>query len=354
MVHTFEELRTLTPPKPQQGCPGGRHAAGGMRNPPPGRGPGPPPPTHARKPPPVAPDHPPPGMGHWRPTAPPPTPPPSHREGKGQGQGKGKGRERTPRQGGGERPKVAGRRPQGQGTGGDTTRGQETIKGPGRGRTRGPRTEGEDATTGTRAHTQEGHATAEGPAPPHPQPTRRDPQRRTPAKTRRQSTDLTMHEPHRLTPTDHRTPYKGRRAHPHGEKVLPPPRQLPRTQPRSPPPRLHRQATTPATARPTTQATAQAPEEEEDTAAIPRTRGKDPQRTRDQGTGPQGGQPRGHPPDPPTRTAHPDRRSTDPTSHTTPNRALQPPAIPMTLACVPHHETGQSNQRRPHSRLEQQ
>ena len=147
---------------------------------------------------------------------------------------------------------------------------------------------------------------------------------------------------------------RGRRAHPHGEKELHPPKEPPRTGLRSPPPHSHRQATTPTAARATTQATAQAPEEEEDTAATPETRGKNPQRTRDQGTGPQGGQPRGHPPDPPTRTAQPDSRSTEPTSHTTPNRAPHPPASHITSARVPHHERGQSNQRRPRPTLELQ
>ena len=47
--------------------------------------------------------------------------------------------------------------------------------------------------------------------------------------------------------------------------------------------------TTPAT----TKATSQAPEEDECTAAAPTTRDRNPQRTRDQGTGPQGGQPHG-------------------------------------------------------------
>ena len=214
--------------------------------------------------------------------------------------------------------------------------------------------EGEGATTGTRAHTEEGHATTEGPAPPHPKPTPRDPRRLMPAKTRRRSTDLTPHEPPRLTPTDHQTPHRGRRAHPHGGKGLDPPREPPRTPPRSPPPRPHRQATTPASARATTQATTQAPEEEEDTAAITGTRGTDPYGTPDQGTGPQGGQPRGHPPDPPTQTAHLDPRSTDPTNHTTPSRAPQPPASHITSACVPHHKTGQCSQRPPHPSPERQ
>ena len=129
-------------------------------------------------------------------------------------------------------------------------------------------TEGEGVTVFTRAHTQEGHTTTERPPPPHPQPTPPDCGRRTPAKTRRHSMDPTPHEPQRLAPTDYRAPHKARRAHPHEEKRLHPPREQPRTPPHSPP---HRQATTPATTRATTQATAQAPEEEQDTAATPRT-----------------------------------------------------------------------------------
>ena len=109
------------------------------------------------------------------PQAPPPTLPSPHREGKGHRQGEGKGREGIARHGDEEGPKVTGRRPQGQGTGGDTTREQETTNGPGRGRTRDRGAEREDATAGTRAHTQEGHATKEGPAAPHRQRTPRDP-----------------------------------------------------------------------------------------------------------------------------------------------------------------------------------
>ena len=86
----------------------------------------------------------------------------------------------------------------------------------------------------------------------------------------------------------------------------------------------------------------------------PSTRGKNPQRTRGRGTGPQGGQPRGHPPDPQTRAAQPDPHSTDPNSHTTPNRAPQPPASHITSARVLHHNAGQSNQRRPHPTPERQ
>ena len=64
---------------------------------------------------------------------------------------------------------MTGRRPQGQGTGSDTTWEQDTTHGPARGRNRDPGAEKEDTTTGTRAHTQEGHATTEGSTPPHPQ-----------------------------------------------------------------------------------------------------------------------------------------------------------------------------------------
>ena len=227
-------------------------------------------------------------------------------------------RQRTPRQGGEERTKVAGRRPQGRGTGGDTTRGQETIKRPGRERTRGRGTEGEGATTGTRVHTHIGHATTDGPAPPHPQLTPRDPRGGKPAKTLRRSTDLTPHEQHRLTPIDYTDSAQGKEGTPtRGEGATPPEGAAentaaqPTTTP-SPP------GDDPAAARATTQATAQAPEEEEDTAATPRTRGKDPQRTRDRGTGPQGGQRGGHPPDPtnPNGTPGPPQHGSNEPHHT--------------------------------------
>ena len=77
--------------------------------------------------------------------------------------------------------------PQGEGTGGGATQGQGTTNGPGGGRTRGRGTEQEGVTMGTRAHTQEEHATTEGPALPHPQLTPRDPRRRRPIKTRRRT-----------------------------------------------------------------------------------------------------------------------------------------------------------------------
>ena len=79
---------------------------------------------------------------------------------------------------------------------------------------------------------------------------------------------------------------------------------------------------------------------------MPRARGRDPQRTRDQSTGPQGGQPRGHLTDPPARAASPDPHSTDPTSRPTPNRIPQPPAS-HGLTRTPHHDTGQTDLHRP-------
>ena len=146
---------------------------------------------------------------------------------------------------------MTGRRPQGQGTRGDKKPEQETTNRPGRERTRDRGAEGEDVTAATRAYTQEGHATTQGPAPHHPPRTSRDPRRRTPTKTCRRSTDLTPYGPHRLTPTGHQNLHRGRRAHPHGEKGLHPPREPLRTPRSSPPPCPHCQKTTQATARAT-------------------------------------------------------------------------------------------------------
>ena len=163
--------------------------------------------------------------------------------------------------------------------------------------------------------------------------------------TRRRNTNRTPYGPHRLTPTSHQTPHKGRRAHLHEEKELHPQRKPPRTPPRSPPPRPHRQATTPATAR----ATSQAREEEKGAATAPNARGargQDPQRTRDHSTGPKGGQPRRHLTDPPARAARPDPHSTDPPSHPSPNRTPRPPAShPPTR--TPHHDTGRTDLHQP-------
>ena len=94
---------------------------------------------------------------------------------------------------------------------------------------------------------------------------------------------------HQPTPTGHRKPHGERRAHLHGENGPHPQRKPQGMPPHGAPPRPHRQATTPAT----TKATSQAPEEDKGTAAAPTTMDRNPQRTRDQGTGPQGGQPHG-------------------------------------------------------------
>ena len=116
-----------------------------------------------------------------------------------------------------------------------------------------------------------------------------------------------------------------RRAHLHGENGLHPQRKPQGTPPRGAPPRPHRQATTPAA----TRATSQAPEEDEGTATAPRARDRDPQRTRYQGTGPQGGQPHGHLPEQPARAARPGPHSTDPASH--PHLTAPPSHQPATL-----------------------
>ena len=97
------------------------------------------------------------------------------------------------------------------------------------------------------------------------------------------------------------------------------------TLPHGAPPRPHRQATTLAA----TGATSQAPEEDEGTATATRARDQKPQRTQDQGTGPQGGQPHGRLPDPPAQAARPGLHSTDPARH--PHLTAPPSHQPATL-----------------------
>ena len=91
------------------------------------------------------------------------------------------------------------------------------------------------------------------------------------------------------------------------------------------PPRPHRQATTPAA----TRATSQAPKEDGGTATATRARDRDLQMTRDQGTGPHGRQPHGRLPDPPARAARPGPHSTDPARH--PPLTAPPSHQPATL-----------------------
>ena len=177
MVHTFEKVRTRTPANPNEAAPEAimaqaaweallRDAVQGLR-----------PPYNPQ------------ALRQWlqatHPTAwaigaPRPTPPPPHREGEGHGQGEGKGQQGTLRQRGTEGPQVRGRRPYGQGTGRDRTWGQETTQRPGRGRSGDRGTEEQGTTADATTHTQEGHTTTEGPAPPQPQRTPHDSRGRTP------------------------------------------------------------------------------------------------------------------------------------------------------------------------------
>ena len=74
--------------------------------------------------------------------------------------------------------------------------------------------------------------------------------------------------------------------------------------------------------------------------------GTETPRTRDQGTGPQGGQPHGLPRDRPTRPASPSGTPKPPqhgpSETPTPNRTPQPPAS-HTPGRTPHHDTGQAD-----------
>ena len=98
-----------------------------------------------------------------------------------------------------------------------------------------------------------------------------------PPNTHRQSKHRTPYESQQRTPTSHRKPHGGWRAHLHGENGPHPQRKPQGTPPHGAPPPPHRQATTPAA----TRATSQAPEEDEGTATATRARDRDPQRTRD-------------------------------------------------------------------------
>ena len=103
--------------------------------------------------------------------------------------------------------------------------------------------------------------------------------------------------------------------------------------PHGAPPRPQRQATTPTA----TMATSQAPKEDEGTATATRARDRNSQRARDQGTGPQGGQPHGRLPDPPARAARPSPNSTDPARH--PHLTAPPSHQPATLRPAPRTTT---------------
>ena len=217
------------------------------------------------------------------PPAPPPHPAPPATTTPGRGRTRareGQGAPRNTQARGHRRAPSEGRHTQGQGAGSDTTWGQETTQEPGRGGNGDQDTEEKGTTAGTTTHTQEGHTTTGRPAPPQPHQT---PQH-TPPKQTSDAMRITPAHAHRPRETTRRT-----EGTPTGENGPHPQRKPQGTPPHGAPPRPHRQATTPTT----TKATPQAPEEEESTAAAPTTRDRNPQRTRDQGTGPQGGQPHG-------------------------------------------------------------
>ena len=139
-------------------------------------------------------------------------------------------------------------------------------------------------------------------------------------------------------------PHPGRAYHDGGTSAAPPPPNTPRLPGAHPPTRTAEASigrrTDHTSAPAATRATSQAPEEDKGGATATRARDRNPQRTRDQGTGPQGGQPHGRLPNPPARAARPGPHSTDPARH--PHLTPQPPAS-HTPARTPHHDTGQAD-----------
>ena len=163
-----------------------------------------------------------------------------------------------------------------------------------------------------------------------------------PPNKHRRSKHRTPYGSDQRTPTSHRKPHGKWRAHLHGKNGPHPQKKPQETPPYGAPPRPHRQATTPAA----TRAISQAPEEEAGTATVTRTGDRNPQRTRDQGTGPQGRQPhgpsRGRPTRPTSPSGSPKPPQHGPSETPTPNRTPQPPAS-HTPARTPHHVTGQAD-----------
>ena len=265
------------------------------------------PPLHPPSPPPITPGHPPPGLGHRRRL---PTPPPQHQEGEGQGQREGKEHQGALRQEGTEGPQVR--------AGTDRDRAPEETPQGGR---KPPKNQ-EGAGAGTEARRKRAPRQTPRPTPRKGKPRRGDQRRPTPTEcrttpggahpnTHRRSKHPTPYGSHQRTPTSHRKPHGGWRAHLHGENGPHPESKPQGTPPHGAPPHPHGQATTPDA----TRATSQAPEEDEGTATATGARERDPQRTRDQDTGPQGGQPHRRLPDPPARAARPGPHSTDPARH---------------------------------------
>ena len=150
-----------------------------------------------------------------------------------------------------------------------------------------------------------------------------------PPNTHRRSKHRTPYGSHQRTPTSHLKPHGECRAHLHGENGPHPQRKLQGTPPHGAPPRPHRQATTPAA----TRATSQAPEEDEGTATATRTGDRN---SRGYGTKAQAlreGNPRDRHavdlPNPPARAARPSPHGTDPARH--PHLTAPPSHQPATL-----------------------
>ena len=194
----------------------------------------------------------------------------------------------------------------------------------------------EGAGAGTEAQRKSTPRQTPRPKPRKGIPRRGDQRRRTPTErrvtprgappnTHRRSKHRTPCRSHQRTLTSHRKPHGGWRAHLHGDNGPHPQRKPQGTPPRGAPPGPHRHATTPAA----TRATSQASEEDEGTATATRARDRYPQRTRDKGKGPQGGQPHGCLPDPRARAARPGPLSTDPARH--PHLTAPPSHQPATL-----------------------
>ena len=159
-----------------------------------------------------------------------------------------------------------------------------------------------------RAYHDGGTSTAPPPANARPLPGAHPPTHTAEASIGRRTDHTSAHPPATRNHT-------GNGGHTYGENGPHPKRKPQGTPPHGAPPRPHRQATTPAA----TRATSQAPEEDKGTATATRTGDRNPQRTRDQGTGPQGGQPhgpsRGRPTRPTSRAARQSPHSTDPARH---------------------------------------
>ena len=150
-----------------------------------------------------------------------------------------------------------------------------------------------------------------------------------PPNTHRRSKHRTPYSSHMRTPSSHRKPRGEWMAHLHGENGSHPQRKPQGTPPHGAPPRPHRQATTPAS----TRATSEAPEEDEGTATATRTRDRKPQRTRTKAQASREGNPTDRHaidlPDPPARAARPSPHSTDPARH--PHLTAIPSHQPATL-----------------------